>query len=244
MKKKIFITLGIVLLIINVFLLQILEKQRIQTVSNLEVGRLKCVWHGPRDKKIVALTFDDGPNPKYTPAILDLLKQYNVKATFFVLGKHAEKYPEILKRESLEGHEIGNHTFNHINIKKSSQAEIKREFLKTQNIIFSITEVMPKNFRPPYGLYNKSLINMIEGYGAKIIIWSTTQDSRDWSNPGVNKIINETLSKTKNGDIILLHDHVEYKESNTVEALKTILPELKKRGYKFITISQLIEITD
>jgi len=244
MNRKIFIIVGIILLFINAIVLHTIEKKRIQTVSNMEVGRLRCVWHGPRDKKIVALTFDDGPNPKYTPAILDLLKQYDVKATFFVLGKHAQKYPEILKRESLEGHEIGNHTFSHINIKKSSDTKIQEEFLKTQNIVFSITEVMPKNFRPPYGLYNKSLINMIEGFGAKIVIWSTTQDSRDWSNPGVNKIVKEVLTKTKNGDIILLHDHVEYKESNTVEALKIILPELKKKGYKFVTISELIEITD
>lgn len=241
-NKLLIIILSIHLLTILIFALFILEKNYFAITTTLSKEHLGLVWHGSRDEKVIALTFDDGPNPKYTPLILDILKEYNIRATFFVLGKHALKYPELIEREMLENHEIGNHTFNHINPVQCSPTEFEKEFTLTQEVIFSTIEVMPRLFRPPYGNYNEKVVEIVENQGAKVVIWSTHQDSKDWSNPGVNEIVKTIVSETRNGDIILLHDHVEHDKSDTVESLKIIIPKLKEKGYKFVTVSQLIEI--
>lgn len=198
---------------------------------------------GTKKQKVIALSFDDGPHPKYTIEILDILKEYDIKATFFVLGMHAEKYPEIIKRQVEEGHEIGNHSYSHINMRKATKKQIREEFEKTQEIIYSIAKIRPKVFRPPYGNYNRDVIEIISSDDIPIVLWTFYQDSKDWSNPGVDSIVNTTLSKVQNGDIILFHDFVYKNESHTVEALKIIIPELLNKGYKFVTISELLNIS-
>jgi polysaccharide deacetylase family sporulation protein PdaB len=198
------------------------------------------VWEVPIDEKVIALTFDDGPDPADTPAILDLLKQYEVKATFFVIGKKANWYPELVKREVLEGHEIANHTYNHIYFNKQmTEYSIQKEILKAEQTILSITGKKPKLFRPPGGFYSENVIRVLQKSGYKLIMWSWHQDSKDWNRPGVNKIVRSVLEKTRNGDIVLLHDYVEGK-TQTIEALKQILPKLKERGYRFVTVSELL----
>ncbi|WMM26512.1 polysaccharide deacetylase family protein [Tissierella sp. MB52-C2] len=204
---------------------------------------VNIVRNGSKQQKFIALTFDDGPHPQYTPEILDLLDQYNIKATFFVLGQFAEKYPDIIKRQAEEGHEIGNHTYSHINIKKASTQTFKEEFDKTQSIIFSLTGAKSKVFRPPYGLYNENTMKIISDESCDIVLWSSRQDSKDWSNPSVDKIVSNTISNIENGDIVLFHDYIYYETSNTVEALKLILPELINKGYKFVTISELVKLS-
>lgn len=198
---------------------------------------------GTKKQKVIALVFHDGPHPKYTIEILDILKEYDIKATFFVLGMHAEKYPEIIKRQVEEGHEIGNHSYSHINMRKATKKQIREEFEKTQEIIYSIAKIRPKVFRPPYGNYNRDVIEIISSDDIPIVLWTFYQDSKDWSNPGVDSIVNTTLSKVQNGDIILFHDYVYKNESHTVEALKIIIPELLNKGYKFVTISELLNIS-
>lgn len=198
---------------------------------------------GSKSEKVIALSFDDGPHPEYTIQILDILKEYDVKATFFVLGMHAEKYPSIIKRQVEEGHEIGNHSYSHINMRKATRKKIREEFEKTQEIIYSIANIRPKVFRPPYGNYNKEVIEIVSSDDIPIVLWTFYQDSKDWSNPGVDSIINTTLSKVQNGDIILFHDYVYKNESHTVEALKTIIPKLIEKGYKFVTVSELLNIS-
>lgn len=197
---------------------------------------------GTENKKVVALTFDDGPHPIYTEQILDILDEYDVKATFFVLGMLAETYPHVIERQWAEGHEIGNHTYSHIDAKKASREKLLEEYKKTQDIIYSITKHKPKIFRPPYGSFDNKVIEMIEKDNAVVVLWSANQDSKDWKNPEVNEIVTNTLSHIENGDIILFHDYVYYDESHTVEALKEIIPELKNRGYEFVTLSQLLNI--
>lgn len=125
-------------------------------------------------------------------------------------------------------------------MKKASIKEIQEEFDKTQEIIYSICNVKPKLFRPPYGNYNDQVIKLIDSHESTLVLWTFYQDSKDWSNPGVETIIETTLSKAKNGDIILLHDYVYKDESHTVKALKTIIPTLLDKGYRFVTISDLI----
>lgn len=202
----------------------------------------KIVNHGSVEEHVIALTFDDGPHPKYTNEILDLLKEYDVKATFFVLGKLAEAYPDIIKRQWKEGHEIGNHTYSHIDTKKVTKEVLLEEYEKTQNIIFELTNNKPKLFRPPYGSFNNNTIDIMETNNSVIVLWSAHQDSKDWKNPEVKNIVNTTLSNLRNGDIILFHDYVYFENSNTIEALKKIIPELKKRGYRFVTVSELMNL--
>jgi polysaccharide deacetylase family sporulation protein PdaB len=198
------------------------------------------VWEVPIDEKVIALTFDDGPDPEDTPAILDLLKQFEVKATFFVIGKKVNWYPELVKREVLEGHEIANHTYNHIYINKQmTEDSIHKEILKAEQTILSTTGKKPKLFRPPGGFYSENVIHVLHKSGYQLIMWSWHQDSRDWNRPGVNKIVRSVLEKTQNGDIVLLHDYVEGK-TQTIDALKQILPKLKERGYRFVTVSELL----
>ncbi len=241
MKNKIFKYLSLfILIIICTF---IVSHEYFKTTISISNNYGMVVKNGSKEKKVIALTFDDGPHPKYTSEILDILNEYDAKATFFVLGKFAEAYPDIIKRQWEEGHEIGNHTYSHINTKKVSKDKIQEEYIKTQEVISSITNNNPKLFRPPYGSLDEKVIDVVENNNSVIVLWSYNQDSKDWSNPEVNKIVNTTLSNIENGDIILFHDYVYYDESHTVEALKKIIPELKNRGYEFVTISELINLT-
>ncbi len=193
------------------------------------------------NKKAISLTFDDGPHPVFTPMILNLLKENNSKSTFFVLGKNAEIYPEIIRQINDDGHQIGNHTYSHFDLTKVSTKTIRKEFEKTQKIIFEITGKKPSVFRPPYGYYNDEVIKVSKESGYKTILWSPKQDPWDWNHPGVEKIIKKVLSNAKRGDIVLLHDCVEGK-SETYEALKIIIPNLKKQGYELVTVSELLKL--
>lgn len=202
--------------------------------------RGEIVWEVPTDEKIIALTFDDGPDPMDTPEILELLKKYDIKATFFVVGKKVEMYPELAKREAFEGHELANHTYSHLYLNKQmSEERIHNEIVKAEETIFNITGQRPTLFRPPGGFYNEKVIRVLKSSGYQIIMWSWHQDARDWDRPGVHKIVNSILQKTQKGDIVLLHDYVEGK-TQTIEALKQILPKLKERGFRFVTVSELL----
>lgn len=233
MKKK---TLLYIFLILLIFYYKNLS---INAFSN-NYGRV--INHGPKEEKAIALTFDDGPHPTYTNQILDILKEYDVKATFFVLGKFAEAYPDIIIRQWQEGHEIGNHTYSHVDAKRVSKKVLYDEYKKTQEIIENLINHQPRLFRPPYGSFDSQALDIMEMHDSIIVLWSAHQDSKDWSNPDVEEIVNTTLSNIRNGDIILFHDYVYYDESSTVEALKEIIPELKSRGYRFVTISELLNL--
>jgi peptidoglycan-N-acetylglucosamine deacetylase len=194
------------------------------------------IKNGPRDKKYLAITFDDGPHPKETDEVLDMLKKHNVKATFFIAGKHANWYSKPLIRASKEGHEIGNHTFSHPDISNLSNSQLENEILKCEEQIIKLTGKKPELFRPPYGSYKENeLANIAKKHGYKVVLW-TTVDAKDWKNPGALSIADTIINNAKNGDIILLHD---YATNNTVEALDIFIPEMQKKGYKFVTVSQL-----
>ncbi|MBQ3423361.1 MAG: polysaccharide deacetylase family protein, partial [Romboutsia sp.] len=179
---------------------------------------------GSRDKKIIALTFDDGPHPKETDRVLDVLSKYNVKATFFIAGKHAKWYTDPLVRASKEGHEIGNHTFTHPDISNLTSQQIESEILECEKTLVEITGEKPTLFRPPFGSYKKEELEEIaRKNNYKIILW-TTVDARDWQNPPASKIASKIIDNAKNGDIILLHD---YATENTVEALDILIPAMQ-----------------
>lgn len=203
-------------------------------------ARDEIVWEVPTHEKIIALTFDDGPDPTDTPAILDLLKLYDAKATFFVVGKRVELYPELARREIREGHEIANHTYSHRYFnKRILEHKIREEIGKAEQTIVHATGQKPTLFRPPGGFYSQNVVNASLESGYKVVMWSWHQDTEDWNIPGVGKIVKKVLGNARNGDIILFHDYVEGK-TQTVDALKEILPQLKERGYHFVTVSQLL----
>ena len=196
------------------------------------------IKHGPRDQKKIAITFDDGPHPKETDQVLDTLKKYNVKATFFIAGKHANWYSEPLIRANKEGHEIGNHTFNHPDISDLNQKQIENEILKCEEVLQEKINKKTNLFRPPYGNYNKAVIEDVANkLDYKIVLW-TTLDTKDWKNPSAQAIANKIINNAQNGDIILLHD---YGTQNTVEALDIFIPKMKESGYEFVTVSELIQ---
>lgn len=179
--------------------------------------------------KLIALTFDDGPNYN-TSKVLDVLAKYNVKATFFVLGSRAKNNKKILKREYDSGMEIGNHTFNHLLLTKYKENVIKDEIGKTSSVIFEVTGRYPKLLRPSYGAYN----NIVKKIGnMPIIIWNI--DTLDWKYHNSKKIASRVINKVKDGDIILMHDIY----SATANSLNIIIPELQNRGYTFVTVPEL-----
>lgn len=189
------------------------------------------------DKKIAALTFDDGPHPQLTDEILDILAEYNVKATFFVIGKNAERYKKQLIRAYSEGHEIGNHTYSHLTASNANAEKLTAELKKTDKIISDITGQRPRLFRPPTGYCNSVAVQSAAELGYKVILW--TVDTRDWAHtsaPEINKNVSEHIG---NGSIILFHDYVSGTAS-TAKALKKLLPELIEQGYSFDTVSNML----
>lgn len=183
------------------------------------------------DSKKIALTFDDGPHPYYTEQLLDGLKEREVKATFFVLGKHVEKYPELVQRMSEEGHLIGNHTYSHIQLNQKNSEAFKEELIRTSELIENLTGQEVQYVRPPYGTWNKKFENELNMFP---VLWNI--DPLDWSSSNVSGIVQKVKAKAKENAIILMHD--EYK--TTVTASLQIIDELKEQGYEFVTVEELL----
>ncbi len=246
---------AIMLFSISVFFIVSICFYKYNSENNLEVLNINkdimndyediIIKKGNNDEKVIALTFDDGPDKDYTPQILDILKENNVKATFFVVGENVKSNSDIIKRQYQEGHEIGNHTFTHINVSKNGYNEIYKEINNTQKLVKDVIGIEPKIFRPPYRAISKPMCNIVKENNMNIVLWSDL-DSRDWSNPGTYYIVDTITSKVKNGTIILLHDYnkLRNKKSQTIQALEIVIPKLKEMGYKFVTVSELIENLD
>lgn len=200
------------------------------------------IWEVPTDKKVIALTFDDGPHSKYTPQVLDLLAKYNAKATFFVIGEHAEEFPEIIQRQIREGHEIANHTYSHYKRQNDTIDEIRLELKKTDDIILKLTGTRTAFFRPIGGNYNDMIINTAVKEGYRVIMWSWHQDTEDWKGVSARRISKKVLNNYRPGDIILFHD-AGGNRSQTVKALKKIIPKLIDDGYELVTVSELLQMT-
>jgi len=190
----------------------------------------------PTSQKVVALTFDDGPLNESTPLILSILKEKNVKATFFVVGERVKQFPALVQQEVAEGHEIGNHTYSHPKLKMESKKQIEEELISTEKAILAVAP-QPTLFRPPEGFYNDTILQLARDNGYLIVLWSI--DTNDWRYPPVGKIIDSVLKDIKPGSIILLHDG-KY-PSSTPEALGFIIDSLKARGYEFVTVSDLLQ---
>lgn len=179
----------------------------------------------------VALTFDDGPSPKYTPLLLDGLKERNVRATFFLLGKNVKENQELVQRMQAEGHLLGNHTYNHVQLNKIPETTARQEILKTNNEIYEATGKYPEYMRPPYGAWKKNMELCVEMLP---VFWDI--DTLDWKSQNVDAILKAAGEEPEDGSIILMHD--EYQTS--VEAALLIIDRLKEKGYEFVTVDELI----
>lgn len=188
--------------------------------------------------KPIALTFDDGPWPNTTNQILNVLKNHNVKATFFVVGRQVQVYPQIMKRIVAEGHTVGNHTWNH-QYHQFSPAAAAQEIDKTANLIYKLTGVKTNIFRPPGGYLNNGLVAYAQQKKYAVIMWSA--DSRDWRNQPPATLTARIVKEASAGGIVLLHDGGGNR-SHTVQALPGLITQLKKHGYQLVTVPELLEM--
>lgn len=177
----------------------------------------------------IALTFDDGPS-MYTEELLDGLKERDVKATFFVIGKNAETYPAVVKREAEEGHLVGNHTYNHVEISRLSVTEAREEIEKTNQILENLTQKRIEYVRPPFGVWEEEL----EDLEMMSVLW--TIDPLDWTTKNTNEIVNKVVTQAEENDIILLHDCYE----SSVQAALRLIDLLQAEGFEFVTVDELI----
>lgn len=181
------------------------------------------------------MTFDDGPSAALTPKLLDLLAEHHMKATFFVIGQNAAEHPEILRRAVREGHEIGNHSWTHPNLGKMSDEAVRRELQKTDDAIKAAIGTRPTLMRPPYGSLTARQKKWIhEEFGYRIIIWDV--DPLDWKRPGPAVVTHRIVSGARPGSIILSHDI----HPPTIAAMPATFDQLQAKGFKFVTVSELI----
>jgi peptidoglycan/xylan/chitin deacetylase (PgdA/CDA1 family) len=186
----------------------------------------------------IALTFDDGPNPYYTPQILAILQRYGVKATFFDIGYLVSDYPNIVRQEYNQGNVVANHSWSHPVLTSLSAQGIQSQLTSTTSIIQATIGVRPTFFRPPYGAVNYTVLQQARNLHYTSVMWDGSAE--DWSLPGVNAIVSKTLHYARNGAILLLHDGGGNRVQ-TVAALPIIITTLKSRGFKFVTIQQLVD---
>ena len=183
------------------------------------------------DTPKIAITFDDGPHPYYTEQLLDGLKERGVKATFFVMGKQAEAYPELVLRMYEEGHLVGNHTYSHIPLGNNNREIFKAELVRTNEVLLDITGEEPQYVRPPYGSWDKSFeteLTMIP------VLW--TIDPMDWCSSDVKGIVSRVTKKAEENAVILMHDEYE----SSVTAALSIVDILQKQGYEFVTVDEIM----
>ena len=193
-------------------------------------GMLRLVEQSVEHPK-AALTFDDGPDARYTSVLLDGLRARNIKVSFFLLGEKVEQNPDLVRRMQEEGHLVGNHTYHHVQLDKLSDAKAIEEILKTNNLIYETTGRYPQYMRPPFGAWKKNLELRVE---MMPVFW--TIDTLDWKVQNTEQIIKTVEEKVKDGSIILMHD--EYK--TTVEAALKLADSLKEKGYELVKVDELI----
>ncbi|HEY3557978.1 MAG TPA: polysaccharide deacetylase family protein [Kribbella sp.] len=188
----------------------------------------------PLPLKYVVLTFDDGPDLEYTPKVLDVLAQYDAKATFFEVGQNVSKHPELTKRIHAAGHSVQNHTWDHSDLRRLTPAKFQQEIAATDQAIRTAIGTTPACLRPPYGGVSATVRQRARAMGKDLVVW--TVDSRDWTKPGTPAIVQRVLKNVHSGSVILMHDGGGNR-TQTVAALPLILKALKAQGYGFRTLT-------
>lgn len=202
----------------------------------------RIFWRGRSDRRDVALTFDDGPNEPYTSQVLDILSACGVKATFFVIGENAERLPGTVQRAAREGHEIGNHAYGHGVLPLKGPRAIRDQIARTSSLIERLTGTRPASFRAPHGWRNPWVAFAARRERIRPVAW--TLGVWDTDRPGADVIVQRTFSGMRNGCVLLLHDGRGTERgadaSQLVDALPAIIHGLRERGYRFLTLSELI----
>lgn len=193
--------------------------------------------NGPNEKR-VALTFDDGPDNKITPAIINVLEKYHVKGNFFFLGNQAEKNPDVVKKAHEKGNLVLSHTYSHVELTKLGYEDIRKEITKTNDVIQAIIGKVPALLRTPYGSTNQKVVDVVEEEGNSVILWSI--DSLDWAQNDPSIIENNVVTNIRNGDIVLMHSDSD--ESDTLEALPLIIEALQKQGFEIVDLATLLGV--
>jgi peptidoglycan/xylan/chitin deacetylase (PgdA/CDA1 family) len=198
-------------------------------------NRLLSLWRGCPDRKEIALTFDDGPHPFFTPRLLDLLQQLHVRATFFLVGKKVDEAPRIVARMAQEGHEVANHTYDHINLSEVSPEMVEAQIRKGNEAIFRACGRQPTLFRPPGGHHDEKIFQAAEKLNMITILW--TDDPFDFAKPGADVIESRILKELSNGSDVLLHDGIE----QTLQMLPDLVARLRHDGYQFVTMKEMAQ---
>ena len=193
------------------------------------------------EKKRVALTFDDGPHPVNTEAILSLLNEYKITATFFVIGENIEYFPRVFEKLLSANVEIGNHTHTHPKLKGQGEGALSEELLRCERTIVSRGGERPTLFRPPEGVRSDEVTGASQKAGYRTVYW--TLDTLDWTGASADAIERAILSRVKDKSIILCHDYI-VGGGHTVEAMRRVIPSLLARGYEFVTVSELLGTAD
>lgn len=209
-------------------------KQEIRLVHSMgSDASLKLLVQSP-EPKTIALTFDDGPHPAWTPRLLQILKQIDVKATFFVVGKMVEKNPWLVRDEVAAGHDVGNHTYHHYNLDLLREVQIEREYKACSDAVQRATGIRPIFCRPPGGRFDCDVVKAAASQRLWTVLW--TDDPGDFARPDVRTLTERIDHQMKNGGILLLHDGIP----QTLQILPNLVAQLRARGYRFVTCSQLL----
>ena len=203
------------------------------------VPRDEVVYHShPNDRMEIALSFDDGPHPRLTPRILAILEEYGIKATFFMVGENVGYYTDAARAVAEAGHEIANHTFSHRRFGHMDREDLLREITACEEALSSITETPVRFVRPPEGEMSDAVRQVVGELDYRVILWDV--DTRDWAHTPPEAITKHILDTVRAGDIILMHDFIGY-NSPTPEALQQVIPALLERGYRFVTVGELVD---
>ncbi len=198
-------------------------------------------WRAFSGKPQIALTFDDGPQPEYTPRLLEILEKTNVKATFFVIGQYVEQQMQLAGQMVAAGHELANHTFTHPLMWHLNDLDMVLEINKTDHLLRSLNRHKPRFLRPPMGLFSRRVLDIIQQTGYETVVGDVYP--RDPHLPGAEKIVGRVMRRVRNGSIIILHDGGNTKNvdrSQTVRAVEQLIPRLRDRGFEFVTLSTLL----
>jgi peptidoglycan/xylan/chitin deacetylase (PgdA/CDA1 family) len=211
-----------------------------------------AVVSGPSDMPLVALTYDDGPNPPYTDKILDVLKKERVNATFFVVGRAVAQYPRTVKRMVAEGNAIGNHTWDHAHLLVLRRTAMRAEMVRADDAIFAAVGQHPAIMRPPFGARDWRVMDEMRRLGYTVIMWSVPLP-KDWEYPTAQTIAHRIIPQVKDGSIIVLHDgnrgqlcaarHLNTHicdRNQDIEATRLVIEGLKAKGFQFVTIPEMI----
>lgn len=199
----------------------------------------QCLWRGDNTSKNIALSFDDGPHPEYTPQLLAVLDRYQIPATFFWLGICVNRFPQVAKLVCDRHHWIGLHGYNHHNFPLLSATQLRDSLQQTQAAIFNACNLSPaqvRDVRPPNGTFTPKTLELLHQWNYRPVMWTVVPE--DWVRPGVNTVVERVLKQVKNGSIIVLHDGY-FGGQDVAHTVDILIPRLLEQGYNFVTIDAM-----